>query len=165
VSLLIGDCWGPGRWNGSQGGLVAVGIRLIEQEWEQAVGQEWDRLWLKAIKAGAYSHLDLETRLREFALSTGDLLTERQRRGRMRSLLLFAMTRPFITSGDVVKRFGMARGSAIRLLKQAAAEGHLAEIVIRENHSRYRIPVEDSLALRARAQPADENHGCDTNSA
>ena len=44
ASLLLGDRWGPGRWNGSQGGLTALGLKLAGGRWKVARGTELDRL-------------------------------------------------------------------------------------------------------------------------
>ena len=141
ASLLIGDRWGPGRWQGSQGGLTALGLRMAGSRWKLAKGIELDQLWLNAIAAGANAHLELELRLRAYAQRAAGHIRDRRRPGRLKDLILFAMARPAITSSQVAKQFGLTSAGAIKLLSTAEAEGLLIERTGQASFRSYMVPV------------------------
>ena len=127
ASLLIGERWGPGRWNGSVRGLIALGLKATGAPWKLATVQRLERFWLSAIVAGARAHLVLETRLLGFATRARFVLERRKRAESLKALLLFAMARPTITSGQVARQFGITSAGAIKLLSTATSEGLLIE--------------------------------------
>ncbi|WP_313808902.1 hypothetical protein [Sphingobium sp.] len=141
ASLLIGDRWGPGRWSGSQGGLIALGLRHVGGLWKVARGANLDRIWLDAIRAGAQAHCEWEVRLRSYAQRASTHLAARRRPGRLKDLLLFAMARPFVTSSHVAERLGLTSAGAIKLLTIAVGEGLLLERTGQASYRRYMIPV------------------------
>lgn len=141
ASLLIGDRWGPGRGNGSQGGLTALGLKLAGGSWKIARDNELDQLWLTAITGGANAHLELEVQLRSYAGRAAHRLADRRRLGRLKDVILFAMARPAITSSQVAKQFSLTSAGAIKLLTIAVAEGLLIERSGRASYRSYKIPV------------------------
>lgn len=147
ASLLVGDRWGPGRWNGSQGGLTALGLKLAGGRWKVARGTELDRLWLDAIAAGANAHLQIEVQLRGFARRAEMHLALRRRPGRLKDLLSFAMARPAVTSGEVARHLGLTSAGAIKLLLTAESEGLLVERTGQASYRRYMVPIAGPRAL------------------
>ncbi len=150
ASLLIGDRWGPGRWQGAQGGLTALGLKRTGGAWKIASGDALDRIWLDAIAAGAAAHLELEVRLRGYAQRAALHLHVRRRLGRLKDVLAFAMARPFITSSQVAKRFGLTSAGAIKLLTTAETEGLLIERTGQASFRSYSIPVSGTAPSPAR---------------
>jgi hypothetical protein len=153
ASLLIGDRWGPGRWNGSQGGLTALGLQRAGGPWKIASGLDLDHLWLGAIVAGANAHLDLEVQLRSYAQRAALHLADRRRLGRLKDVIQFAMARPSITSSQVAKRFGLTSAGAIKLLATAEAGGLLLERTGQASFRSYTIPVSGVAPSPARSRP------------
>lgn len=141
ASLLIGDRWGPGRWTGSVGGLIALGLESGSSDWRRATDARLDRLWLEAISAGARIHLDLETRLRAYAWRAEQHIARHRRPGRLKDVLRLAMTRPRISSGTVAKALGLTSAGAIKLLTIAADEGLLIEQSGQASYRSYALPV------------------------
>lgn len=156
ASLLIGDRWSAGRFVGSQGGLVALGLRLNGGPWKIAQGAAGDRLWLDAITAGARAHLELENRLRLFADRARIALTRRRRVGRLKEMLLLAMENPVITSAMVARRLKLTSAGAIKLLATAQQEGLLIERTGQASYRSYAIPISNTLSsaiVQAQSQP------------
>lgn len=147
ASLLIGDRWSAGRFGGSQGGLVALGLRLSGGPWKTAQGAAGDRLWLDAITAGARAHLELENRLRLFADRARNAVMRRRRIGRLKELLLFAMERPAVTSAMVARRLKLTSAGAIKLLGTAQQEGLLIERSGQASYRSYAIPMSTTPSL------------------
>jgi hypothetical protein len=157
ASLLIGDRWSMGRQPGSQGGLVALGMRHNGGRWKTASGEEAEHLWLGAIRAGAMAHLELENRLRAFAMRVRHVLVRRRRSGQLGELMAFAMERPLINSSDVAQRTGLTHAGAIKLLSIAHDEGLLIETTGQASYRRYAIPLSEpqsaTLVEQQRSQP------------
>jgi len=141
ASLLIGDRWGAGRWAGSQGGLTALGLQHAGSSWKIAHDADLDRLWLDAVRAGVDAHLETESRLRGYAARVAPHLAARRRLGRMKEVILFAMARPAVTSGQVARALGLTTAGAIKLLTLAVNEGWLLEQSGQASYRRYAIPV------------------------
>lgn len=160
ASLLIGDRWSAGRFTGSQGGLVALGLKHMSVPWKRATGPSADCLWLEAIIAGARAHLEQESRLRLFAERAREALDRRRRVGRLKDVLLLAMEQPAITSAMVARRFGLTSAGAIKLLAIAQDEGLLLERTGQASYRSYAIPIANpSLSARTGSQvPADLFH-------
>lgn len=145
ASVLIGDRWSAGRFSGSQGGLVALGLRLGVAPWKTASGTIGDRIWLEAITAGARAHLELENRLRLFASRARAVLNRRRRVGRLEDLLLLAMAQPAVTSAQVAHQLKLTSAGAIKLLLTAQEEGLLVERTGQASYRRYSIPMSDAF--------------------
>ncbi|SEJ96874.1 HTH DNA binding domain-containing protein [Sphingobium sp. AP50] len=149
ASLLIGDRWSAGRFNGTQGGLVALGLKLSGGPWKIATGEAGDRLWLDAITAGARAHLELENRLRLFAERARDALSRRRRVGRLREVLLLAMARPAVTSALVARQLKLTSAGAIKLLLTAQEEGLLIERTGQASYRSYAVPMSEAFLTGA----------------
>lgn len=147
ASLLIGDRWGPGRWDGSAGGLVALGLERSHGPWRHATGDALDRIWLHAIASGARQHLDQEIRLRAYGRRAMQHVQARRRPGRLRDMLSLAMARPRITSGIVAAQLGLTSAGAIKLLTIATEAGLLIEQSGQASYRSYAIPVSLPSAL------------------
>ena len=157
ASLLVGDRWSAGRFSGSQGGLVALGLKHMSVPWKTATGPSADRLWLKAIVAGARAHLELESRLRLFAVRAGEVLGRPRRVGRLKDVLLLAMEQPAITSAMVARRFGLTSAGAIKLLTIAQDEGLLLERTGQASYRSYAIPIANlSSSVRTASQASED---------
>ena len=155
ASLLIGDRWSAGRFDGSHGGLVALGLKYNGDPWKTASGPSADHIWLQAVAAGARAHLDLESRLRLFAGRAGEALKRRRRPGRLKDVLLLAMEQPAVTSAMVASRFGLTSAGAIKLLAIAQEEGLLLERTGQASYRSYAIPVANlSLSVWTTSQPS-----------
>ena len=141
ASLLIGDRWGPGRWDGSAGGLTAIGLERSHAPWLLAQGDELSLLWLKAIAAGARVQLDLEMRLRGYAKRAMGHVAGRRRPGKLKDVLLLAMARPRLTSRQVAAALGLTSAGAIKLLTIATDLGLLIEQSGQASYRSYAIPV------------------------
>lgn len=141
ASLLVGDRWGPGRWIGSAGGLIALGLDNSSVAWRQASGERLDLIWLEAIATGAHAHLDLETRLRAYAWRAAQHIEQRRRPGRLKDVLRLAMTHPRISSGSVAKALGLTSAGAIKLLAIAESEGLLIEQSGQASYRSYALPI------------------------
>ena len=141
ASVLIGDRWGPGRWDGSQGGLVAMGLDRQQSGWRVARGEELEALWLDAIRSGAGMLLDMEQRLRGFAGRARHFLESRRRPGRLGELLHLAMVRPYVTSAMAARQLGLTSAGAIKLLTIASDAGLLVERTGQASYRHYSIPV------------------------
>lgn len=145
ASLLIGDRWGPGRWKGSIGGLVANGLKAIGGPWRLATSDRLERLWLAAILAGARAHLDMEKRLLSFADRARFSLERRKRSDSLKDLLLFAMARPSVSSAQLARHLGMTSAGAIKLLRTAVEEGLLIELTGQASFRRYMVPISGEM--------------------
>jgi len=154
ASLLIGDRWGPGRWNGSIGGLIALGFRMTGSPWKLLAGVKLERAWLSAMIAGVRAHLDMETRLLGFAMRARRVLERRKRTQGLKALLLFAMARPDVTSAQVARQLSMSAAGAIKLLGTAVSEGLLIERTGQSSFRSYYVPVSDKATSPAGADPA-----------
>lgn len=152
ASLLLGDRWGPGRWRGSIGGLVALGLRITGSPWKLFADVKLERAWLSAIIAGVRAHLDMETRLLGFAIRARPVLERRKRTEGLKALLLFAMARPDVTSTQVARQLSMTAAGAIKLLSTAVSEGLLIERTGQSSFRSYYVPVSDKAASPAAAQ-------------
>lgn len=141
ASLLIGDRWGPGRWAGSTGGLIALGLDSSGTAWKRAVDEQMDWIWLDAISAAAHMHLDLEMRLRAYAARAALHVERRRRPGRLKDVLRLAMAHPRISSSSVAKALGLTSAGAIKLLSIAEAEGLLIEQSGQASYRSYALPV------------------------
>ena len=141
ASLLIGDRWGPGRWNGSHGGLIALGLDTQQSGWRMARDAALERLWLDAIRDAAQMLLDLELRLRGFAARARHFLDSRRRAGRLGDVLHLAMLRPYVTSAMVARHLQLTSAGAIKLLTIAAEAGLLIERTGQASYLHYAIPV------------------------
>ncbi|CCW17908.1 hypothetical protein EBBID32_22570 [Sphingobium indicum BiD32] len=141
ASLLIGDRWGPGRWTGSAGGLIALGLESNGAAWKRVTDERLDWLWLEAISTGARAHLDLETRLRAYAWRAAQHIERRRRPGRLKDVLRLAMAHPRISSGSVARALGLTSAGAIKLLTIAAGEGLLIEQSGQASYRSYALPV------------------------
>lgn len=151
ASLLIGERWGPGRWNGSVGGLIALGLKATGAPWKAATGQRLERYWLCAIAAGARAHLDLESRLLGFATRARFVLERRKRAQSLKALLLFAMARPAITSAQVARQLEITSAGAIKLLSTATGLGLLIERTGQSSFRSYMVPVSSEGPSPAKA--------------
>ncbi|HAF42200.1 MAG TPA: hypothetical protein DCG90_10620 [Sphingobium sp.] len=149
-SLLIGDRWGPGRWEGSAGGLIALGLERSSEPWQRIKGEALERLWLGAIAAGAQGHLDLEIRLRSYAMRAGQFIRARRRPGRLADMLALAMAHPRVTSSGIAKALGLTSAGAIKLLAIAAEAGLLIERTGQSSYRSYAIPVAAPSDMPAR---------------
>lgn len=158
-SLLIGDRWGPGRWVGSAGGLVALGLEHGGAAWKVITGEALDRVWLDATLAGARVHLDLEMRLRAYARRAAFHLAQRRRPGRLKDVLMLAMIHPRLSSGSVARALDLTSAGAIKLLTIATNEGLLIEQSGQASYRSYALPVSmpgaSISALHARSGPFD----------
>tara|TARA_R110000868_G_scaffold258776_1_gene516424 strand:- start:1969 stop:2802 length:834 start_codon:yes stop_codon:yes gene_type:complete len=152
ASLLIGDRWGPGRWRGSIGGLVACGLKAIGGPWKQATGDRLERFWLAGILAGARAHLDMERRLLSFAGRATLMLERRKRSDSLKALLLFAMARPSVTSAQVAKHLNITTAGAIKLLGTAVKERLLIEQTGQASFRRYAVPISGQARSRMQVQ-------------
>ncbi|KMS52214.1 hypothetical protein [Sphingobium cupriresistens] len=141
ASFLIGDRHGPGRWDASFGGLVALGFRASGAAWKIADPAQFDRLWLRAIALGACDHLDQEVRLRAYAERAAAHIASRRRPGRLKDVLMMAMSRPFITSRLVADQLNLTSAGAIKLLGIATDAGLLLERSGQSSYRSYIIPV------------------------
>lgn len=141
AGLLIGDRWGPGRWGVSFGGLVALGLNDATMSWKGVTAERFELAWLDAIRAGAHVHLDLEMRLRSYAKRAAYQLAQRRRPGRLKDVLLMAMSHPRLTSGQVAKALDLTSAGAIKLLTIAAGEGLLIEQSGQASYRSYALPV------------------------
>jgi hypothetical protein len=147
ASLLIGDRWGPGRWKGSAGGLIALGLDSNGAAWKHATDERLDWLWLDAICSGARAHLDLEARLRAYAWRAAQHIERRRRPGRLKDVLGLAMAHPRISSGSVAKALGLTSAGAIKLLTIAEGEGLLIEQSGQASYRSYALPVSMTLPV------------------
>ena len=154
ASLLIGDRWGPGRWDGTAGGLTAMGLERSHAPWRVAQGFDLSLLWLRAIFAGAQAQLDLEMRLRSYAKRAARHIAQRRRPGKLQAVLLLAMARPRITSRQVADALGLTSAGAIKLLTIATESGLLIEQSGQASYRSYAIPV----SLPAAPLPALPRH-------
>lgn len=141
ASLLIGDRWGPGRWDGSAGGLIALGLEQSQAPWQRLDGDALDRMWLSAITSGAQSQLDLELRLRAYAARAAHAIAARRRPGRLRDVLRLAMAHPRISSNMVARSLDLTVAGAIKLLTIATEAGLLVERTGQASFRSYAIPV------------------------
>lgn len=141
ASLLVGDRWGAGRWNGSSGGLTAIGLERTHQAWKLATIDEFRLSWLNAVRQGAKAHLDLETRLRAYAVRVTALLEGRKRSTNLEALTRLAMTRPRVDSVIVARILKLTPAGAIKLLTAAVDLGLLIEMSGRSSFRTYSIPV------------------------
>jgi hypothetical protein len=141
ASLLIGDRWGPGRWTGSAGGLIALGLESDRSGWKRAADARLDWLWLEAIRSGARAHLDLEMRLRAYAWRAAQHIERRRRPGHLKDVLNLAMAHPRISSRSVAKALGLTSAGAIKLLSIAEDEGLLIEQSGQASYRSYALPV------------------------
>ncbi|MEQ6332206.1 hypothetical protein [Sphingobium sp. MK2] len=141
ASLLIGDRWGPGRWDGSAGGLTAMGLERSHAPWRVAQDDQLPLLWLKAIARGAQAQLDLEMRLRGYAKRAMQHVAQRRRPGKLQAVLLLAMGRPRITSRQVADALDLTSAGAIKLLTIATESGLLIEQSGQASYRSYAIPV------------------------
>lgn len=141
ASFLIGDRHGPGRWDASFGGLVALGFQVSAAAWKIADPAQFDRLWLRAIVLGASDHLDQETRLRGYADRAATHIASRRRPGRLKDVLMMAMSRPYISSRLVADQLGLTSAGAIKLLGIATDAGLLLERSGQSSYRTYAIPV------------------------
>ena len=141
ASILIGDRWGPGRWKGSTGGLIALGLKIEQAPWRRAEGSDLENIWLQAIIAGARHHLDLEAALRAYAGRVAHQLAGRKRCDTLKRLLHLAMSRPSITSGIVAKSLKITSAGAIKLLGTAEQLGLLIERSGQASYRSYMVPV------------------------
>ncbi|MDE0947732.1 MAG: hypothetical protein OSA39_12965 [Sphingobium sp.] len=156
ASLLIGDRWGPGRWDGSAGGMTAMGLERSHAPWLLAQGDELSLLWLKGIAAGAQVQLDLEMRLRGYAKRAMGHVAGRRRPGKLKDVLLLAMARPRLTSRQVAATLGLTSAGAIKLLTIASDLGLLIEQSGQASYRSYAIPVSLSYSpLPSFTRPQD----------
>lgn len=156
ASFLIGDRYGPGRWNASFGGLVAAGFQISGTAWKSAGPEKIDRLWLHAIALGAGSHLDQEARLRAYAERAAAHIVARRRPGRLKDVIILAMAQPYITGRLVSDRLGLSAAGAIKLLSTATDAGLLIERSGQSSYRRYAIPVHAAPARTAPPAPLSE---------
>ncbi len=141
ASLLIGERWGPGRWDGAYGGLIAMGLDTQRSAWRMVQDAVLERLWMDAIRDGANMLLDLELRLRGFAARARRFLVSRRRPGRLGDVLHLAMLQPYVTSAMVARRLQLTSAGAIKLLTIAAEAGLLIERTGQASYRHYAIPV------------------------
>lgn len=141
ASFLIGDRNGPGRWDASFGGLVALGFQVSGAAWKIAGQSQLDRLWLQAIALGARNHLDQEARLRIYAERAATYIASRRRPGRLKEVLMLAMSRPVVSSTLVTRQLGVTSAGAIKLLSIATDAGLLVERTGQSSYRHYAIPV------------------------
>jgi hypothetical protein len=153
ASFLIGDRFGPGRWDCSYGGLVARGFQKGGAAWKLADQPQFDRLWLQAIASGGRDHLDQEVRLRAYAARAADHIASRRRPGRLKEVILMAMSRPFITSRLVADHLSLSSAGAIKLLGIAIDLGLLVERSGQSSYRSYAIPVGNMLASSPSPSP------------
>lgn len=153
ASLLVGDRYGPGRWDASFGGLVALGFQSSGTAWKIAERDRFERLWLHAIVQGADAHLDQEQRLRAYADRAATFITSRRRPGRLKEVILLAMARPYVTSRMVADTLRLTAAGAIKLLTIAAEAGLLLERSGQSSYRTYAIPVAGSRS-GVQLQPA-----------
>ncbi|MEC3948008.1 hypothetical protein [Sphingobium sp. HWE2-09] len=151
ASFLIGDRFGPGRWDASFGGLVAFGFQSSGAAWKIAEEPQFGLIWLQAIALGARDHLDQELRLRAFADRAAAHIAARRRPGRLKDVIMMAMAHPYITSRSVADRLGLTSAGAIKLLSIAADIGLLIERSGQSSYRTYAIPV--SHDIRAAPSP------------
>lgn len=141
ASLLIGDRWGPGRYDGSIGGLTALGLEAEQTHWRLANGAAFDQIWLSAIRRGASLHLDQELRLRSYAQRAHYIVDQERRPGKLGALISLAMARPRITSSIVARELDVTPAGAIKLLTRAEERGLLIEQTGYSAYRSYSIPV------------------------
>lgn len=144
ASLLIGDRYGPGRWDASFGGLVALGLQGSDAPWKVADGAQLDRIWLRAIALGCRTHLDQETRLRAYAGRAAAVITARRRSGRLKEVIMMAMSHPYITSRSLADRLKLTSAGAIKLLGIAVDAGLLLERSGQSSYRTYALPLSNS---------------------
>ena len=152
-SLLIGDRWGPGCWDGSAGGLIALGLERNALPWKNARGEQLESIWLDAVGTGAQMHLDLEVRLRAYAARAAQFINSRKRPGRLKDVLSLAMSRPRISSKDVAKALNLTVAGAIKLLSIATDAGLLIERTGQASYRSYAIPVTAPSEAGSRMRP------------
>jgi hypothetical protein len=153
ASFLIGDRFGPGRWDCSYGGLVALGFQRQGTAWKLADQPQFDRLWLQAIASGGRDHLDQEMRLRVYAARAAGHIASRRRPGRLKEVILMAMSRPYITSRLVADHLSLSSAGAIKLLGIAIDLGLLLERSGQSSYRSYAIPVGNMLASSSSPSP------------
>lgn len=156
ISLLIGDRWSAGRWTGSAGGLVAMGLDHGQSPWQRARDEAHDRIWLQALRDGARLHLDLEQRLRAYAVRAQHVIEGRRRPGRLGDVIQLAIALPRISSGVVARRLGLTPAGAIKLLTIATDLGLLVERTGQASYRHYAIPVAPSTARPLRSPETSE---------
>ena len=144
ASFLIGDRYGPGRFDASFGGLVALGFQCEGAAWKIADKALFDRTWLHAITQGARHHLDQEARLRAYAMRAAVHISSRRRPGRLKEVIVMAMSSPYVTSRQVADRLGLTSAGAIKLLTIATDAGLLLERSGQTSYRSYTIPVSRS---------------------
>lgn len=140
ASFLIGDRYGPGRWDASFGGLIALGLQNAGAAWKIADPVQQDRMWLEAILEGARHHLGQEVKLRAFAARAAAHIIKRRRPGRLKEVIMMAMSRPYVTSRLVADQLGLTSAGAIKLLSIATDVGLLLERSGQNSYRRYSIP-------------------------
>jgi hypothetical protein len=153
ASFLIGDRHGPGRWDASSGGLVALGFQASGAAWKIADPAKFDRLWLRAIALGARDHLDQEVRLRAYADRAASHIASRRRPGRLKDVLMMAMSRPYIGSRLIADQLGLTSAGAIKLLSIATDAGLLLERSGQSSYRTYTIPVSHVPHLTSAPDP------------
>ena len=158
ASFLIGDRHGPGRWDASSGGLVALGFQASGAAWKIASPAHFDRLWLRAIALAATSLLDQEVRLRGYAQRAATHIASRRRPGRLRDVLMMAMSRPYINSRLVADQLGLTSAGAIKLLGIATDAGLLLERSGQSSYRTYSIPVGQTPHPVATPDPLSDPH-------
>jgi hypothetical protein len=152
-SLLIGDRWGPGRWDGSAGGLIALGLERCSAPWRRAQGKELEEIWLAAIITGAQAHLDLEVRIRAYAARAAQFINARRRPGRLKEVLALAMAHPRVTSSGIARSLDLSVAGAIKLLTIATDAGLLIERSGQASYRSYAIPVAAPSETPSRTRP------------
>lgn len=158
ASLLVGDRYGPGRWDASFGGLVALGLRTSNAAWKVAEGRRLDHIWLKAIVQGARDHLDQEMRLRSYAARAAAVIADRRRPGRLKEVIMMAMAHPYITSRSVADRLTLTSAGAIKLLGIAVDTGLLLERSGQSSYRTYAIPVTDGGPISSSQRRPNDLH-------
>ncbi len=133
-----------------------MGLEGNQQPWKVAEGEQLEHVWLEAIRQGAQAHLDLELRLRAYAVRAAQFLQAKRRPGRLKDMLLLAMIRPRVTSSMAAKALGITSAGAIKLLTIAAEAGLLVERSGQASYRHYAIPVAASSEMPRRlADPFD----------
>ncbi|BBD01989.1 MULTISPECIES: hypothetical protein [Sphingobium] len=153
ASFLIGDRFGPGRFDVSSGGLVALGFQLNGTAWKIADPDRYDRLWLRAIADGARHLLDQELRLRSYAHRTAAHIANRRRPGRLKEVVMLAMAHPHIGSRLVADRLDITSAGAIKLLTIATEAGLLVERSGQASYRTYSIPVSNLPSTSSISDP------------
>ncbi|MEC3908938.1 hypothetical protein U5A82_00140 [Sphingobium sp. CR2-8] len=156
ASFLIGERYGPGRWDASFGGLVALGFQKRGAAWKIAQGSQLELLWLHAIADGARHHLDWEMRLRAYAGRATAHILARRRPGRLKEVIAMAMSRPYINSRMVSERLDITSAGAIKLLTNAVEASLLLERSGQNSYRTYAIPLGPGAAAASwRSDPMD----------